>query len=340
MSVDGFYSVQRRGTSPEALFRSLCRDHGVDAASVHLEPRSFADLDACVSCFGLCDAFTQITCELDVDDADADVVARLAGLPPLPPPADELEALTLRYEHTTATTELWQDLGKKRRTAVDLTLAVGIDVPSSAVALAVRLDISRVSRVSSAELAEIQGWWRRRHHAFLDERLARLGERGTFDLDVNEPTVTSGSPAVSIVREWGHLLYPVVLVARPRDALATATRTALAGLGARRLVVLATGAASRLTALRAWLPPPTRIHGPAIFDPLPLATLELPTHFTGEASLSASLGDHDDDAFGGDLMLFLGEAPRLVLAVRPGLLPAKQKRLEKTLGVQLRYEHG
>lgn len=337
MSVDGFYSVARRGAPPAELFRALCSDHAVDAVSVHLEPRTFADLDACVSCFGLSDAFTQITCEADVDDPEADLDARLAGLLPLPDPRDEFETLTLRYEHTTATTALWADLGKKRRTAVDLTLAVGVDLHRPAVALGVRLDISRVPRMSSAELADVLGWWRRRHHAFLDERLARLGERGRFDLDVNEPAAESASPAVSIVREWGHLGDPVVLVARPRDALAAATRTALAGLGARRLVILATGAASRLTALRAWLPPPTQIHGPAMFDPVPLSTLELPARFTGEASLTASLGDVvDADA---DLMLFLGAAPRLVLAVRSGLLPAQHKRLEKQLAVKLHYEH-
>lgn len=331
MSVDSFYSVTRANTPPGELFAAICAASGVGEVSLHLEPGDLDDVDVSVRAFGLGEAFTQVTCEAPVDDPVDDLRRRLADLPALASVVDRLESLTLRYELRRSTTELWPELGKKRRTSVDLRFAVGVDLRQPAVALGVGLDISRV-RMNERDTAEVLAWWRARHHRFLDERLARLGERARFDLDWNEPAVLDGTPAVTIVDEWGHLSYPTVLVARPPEALIDAAIEAMAGLAATHRVLIATGPASAIAALRGWLPTPTGFHGPSPFEPLPLGDLTIPRSFRGRLTMTAALDP-------GDLFLHGGPSTRLVLAVRGCLQPADERRLERALAVKLAHEH-
>jgi hypothetical protein len=338
MSVDAFYSVSRRATDPASLFRGLCRQHGVTEVQVTLQPASLDDVDVAVKAFHPANTFTQVSCCTEVSDPARDLEALLESLPALPPPAGDLDALTVRYERDEATTALWPALGSRRKTPVLMTFAVGADLWRPGVALGVALNYSKVSRVSDAESAAIRGWWRARHHAFLDERLATLRARASFDLDWNEPRVISADTTdVSITLEWGHLSYPVVLVARPVEALLPAVTAALDGLGATRRVIEFQGPAELLTRLRPWLPPPSRIHGPNLWDPIPISDLELPGTFHGEVHLAANMAIAADRE--ADLMLFITEHPRLVLAVRSGLLPKQEKKLAKDWRVDLVYEH-
>lgn len=337
MSIYGYYGVARKSVGAEELFRTLCAEQGVADVSLNLTPRDLTDVDAAADAFDLHEGFTQVSCTAPIQDASADLAARLAALPPLAGPEDEMHHLSLRYEATEETLDVWRATGSSRRTRVAVMRAVGLDLLRPALALAVDLDYSKASRVKDAEQHAIQAWWRGVHHAFLDDRLGLLGVHARFDLDFNEPRLLAASaPELSITRDWGHLSDPVVLLAAPLVDLAARASQALRAFPADRLVVVFQGPARALAPLRAWLPPVQHVSGPAIFDPVPLATLRLPPRFTGEACLRADLPC--DDEVSADLTLWLGATPRLNLTIRSGLTPTQKRRLESTLHVKLTFE--
>lgn len=335
MSIHGYYALTREHLGAEELFRALCAEQGVAFVALHLTPRDLADVDAAAEAFGLEEGFTQVSCAAAIQDASTDLRARLAALPPLAAPEDEMHHLSLRYEATEETLDVWKATGSSRRTRVRVMRALGLDLLRPA--LAVGLDDSKASRVQDAEQHAIQAWWRGVHHAFLDERLALLGVQARFDLDFNEPRLLSAStPALSITRDWAHLSDPVVLLAAPDADLVALASPVLRGFPADRLVVVFQGPARALAPVRAWLPPVQHVSGPACFDPVPLATLRLPPRFAGEACLGAELPCGGEVS--GDLNLWLGATPRLNLAIRSGLTPAQKRRLEAALAVKLTFE--